>query len=115
MLSVLIEGTLIAAPITRTGATGKPFTTANVRCPDEGGNSTWCSVIAFHPHAVEILERLAAGDTVAIAGLACIRQWVKDGEHQAGLKVTATRVMSVYEAGHRRKVAAARHQGPHDE
>jgi hypothetical protein len=43
---------------------------------------------------------------VAVANPAALSQWEKNGEHKVGLKVTASRVMSVYEAGMRRKAAS---------
>ena len=106
MLSVLVEGTLIAAPVRRTSAKGTTFVTAQLRCTGDDGASILCSVIAFQASAAEALAALAAGDTVAVAGPAALSQWEKNGEHRAGLKVTATRVLSVYEAGMRRKAAS---------
>ena len=106
MLSVLVEGTLIAAPVRRTSAKGGAFVTAQLRCTGDDGASLLCSVIAFQASAAEALAGLAGGDTVAVAGPAALSQWEKNGEHRAGLKVTATRVLSVYEAGMRRKAAS---------
>ena len=106
MLSVLIEGSLIAAPVRRTSAKGSTFVTAQLRCTGDDGASILCSVIAFQVSAAEALAALAAGDTVAVAGPAALSQWEKNGEHRVGLKVTATRVLSVYEAGMRRKAAS---------
>ena len=106
MLSVLIEGTLIAAPVRRTSSKGSTFVTAQVRCNADDGESVLCSVIAFQTATAEALAALAAGDTVAVAGPAALSQWEKNGEHKVGLKVTATRVLSVYEAGMRRKAAS---------
>ena len=106
MLSVLIEGTRIAAPVQRTSAKGTPFVTVQVRCSGDDGESVLCSVIAFQASAAEALAALAAGDTVAVAGPAALSQWEKNGEHRVGLKVTATRVLTVYEAGMRRKAAS---------
>ena len=106
MLSVLIEGTLIAAPVQRTSAKGTPFVTVQLRCSGDDGESLLCSVITFQASAIEALATLAGGDTVAVAGPAALSQWEKNGEHRVGLKVTATRVLSVYEAGMRRKAAS---------
>ena len=116
MLSVLIEGSLIAAPVRRTSAKGTTFVTAQLRCTGDDGASVLCSVIAFQASAAETLAALAAGDTVAVAGPASLSQWEKNGEHRAGLKVTASRVLSVYEAGMRRKAAGQQSQerGPRD-
>ena len=106
MLSVLIEGTLLAAPVQRTSAKGTPFVTVQLRCSGDDGESILCSVIAFQASAAEALATLTGGDTVAVAGPASLSQWEKNGEHRVGLKVTATRVLSVYEAGMRRKAAS---------
>ena len=109
MLSVLIEGTLTADPVARTGAKGNAFTTAQLRAAGEDGETVWCSVIAFSASAAESLATLTSGDTVAIAGAAALRHWQKqDGEHRVGLRVTAAKVMTVYDAGQRRKAASAR-------
>lgn len=90
----------------RTSAKGTPFVTVQVRCSGDDGESVLCSVIAFQASAAEALAALAAGDTVAVAGPAALSQWEKNGEHRVGLKVTATRVLTVYEAGMRRKAAS---------
>jgi len=110
MLSVLVEGTLISAPVQRTGAKGSPFVTAQVRCHADDGESLLVSVIAFGAPAAEALARLDAGDAVAIAGPAAISRWEKNGEPHVGLRVTATRVMSVYDAGLRRRTASREQQ-----
>ena len=111
MLSVLIEGTLTTAPVQRTSAKGTPFVTVQVRCSGDDGESILCSVIAFQASAAEALAALAGGDTVAVAGAASLSQWEKNGEHHVGLKVTATRVLTVYDAGMRRKAASQAQQG----
>ena len=110
MLSVLIEGSLIAAPVRRTSAKGSTFVTAQLRCTGDDGTSILCSVIAFQASAAEALAALAAGDTVAVAGPAALSQWEKNGEPRVGLKVTASRVLSVYEAGMRRKAASQKQE-----
>lgn len=109
MLSVLIEGTLTAAPVARTGAKGNAFTTAQMRTAGEDGETVWCSVIAFSASAADALAKLSTGDAVAIAGSAALHHWQKQGgEHRVGLRVTAARVMTVYDAGQRRKAASSR-------
>ena len=115
MLSVLIEGTLTAAPVSRTSAKGSAFTTAQMRVAGEDGETVWCSVIAFHVAAAEALAGLASGDAVAIAGHAALSQWEKNGETRVGLKVTATRVLTAYGAGQRRKAAARSDAAQRDE
>ncbi|KRB25034.1 single-stranded DNA-binding protein [Rhizobacter sp. Root16D2] len=109
MLSALIEGTLTADPVARTGSKGNAFTTAQLRTAGEDGEIVWCSLIAFSASAVEALAKLTCGDTIAVAGSAALHHWQKqDGEHRVGLRVTASRVMTVYEAGQRRKAASRR-------
>ena len=107
MLSVLIEGALLGTSVQRTSAKGTPFVTVQVRCSGDDGESVLCSVIAFQASAAEALAALAAGDTAAVAGPAALSRWEKNGEHRTGLKGTATRVLSVYEAGLRRKAASS--------
>lgn len=103
VISVLIEGTLHADPMQRVIAKGAPYVTAQIRATGDDGETVWCSVIAFDAGAVESLAMLAAGDAIAITGHASVSVWqAKDGERRAGLKVTVSRVMSVYEAGKRR-------------
>jgi single-stranded DNA-binding protein len=110
MLSILVEGTLIGAPVRRTSAKGTTFVTTQLRCNADDGESVFCSVIAFQAAVAEALVALGAGDTVAVAGPAVLSQWEKNGEHKVGLKVTASRVMSVYDAGMRRRAASPEHQ-----
>lgn len=103
MISALIEGVLHGAPVKRTSAKGGVYVTAQMRAAGDDGETIWCSLIAFEAGAVEALGKLAAGDTVAVAGHASLSTWqAKDGTHKAGLKVTVSKVMSVYEAGKRR-------------
>lgn len=108
MLSVLIEGTLNAAAVSRVSSKGSTFATAQVRAAGEDGATVWCSCIAFNADAVAALLALHAGDAVAIAGHAALSHWESgSGEHRVGLRVTAQRVLSVYDAGQRRKKATA--------
>lgn len=113
MLSVLIEGTLITAPSQRTSAKGGTYVVAQVRATADNGEGVFVSVIAFSASAAEALALLGAGDTVAIAGPAALTQWEKDGQHKVGLKVTATKVLTVYDAGMRRKAASQRREQQH--
>lgn len=103
MINVLIEGALHSAPVKRTSAKGTPYITAQMRAAGDDAETVWVSLIAFDAGAVEVLGKLAAGDAVAVAGHASLSTWqANDGEHKAGLKVTVSKVMSVYEAGKRR-------------
>jgi single-stranded DNA-binding protein len=101
MLDVLLSGKLIKDPVIRTGASGRSFTTALVRCDTGEEESTLVSVIAFQ-EAGEKLGRLKSGDGVSIAGSAKLSSWVKDGETKYGLSVTASAVLSAYDVRKRR-------------
>lgn len=103
MISVLIEGKLHSDPVRRTSKNGSAFITARMLANGDDGETVWCSLIAFDAGAVEALGKLAAGDSLAAAGFASLSLWQsKDGEHRAGLKITANRILSVYSAGKRR-------------
>lgn len=106
MLSVLLEGTLTAAPVRRISSKEQTFATAQMRCAGEDGQAVFCSVIAFNADAVEALLTLSSGDAVAVAGEAALNHWeTNSGEHRFGLRVTAQRVLTVYAAGTRRRSA----------
>jgi single-stranded DNA-binding protein len=101
MIDALISGRLVRDPMTRTGQSGKPFTTALLRCDTGEEEQTLVSVIAFQ-EAGEKLGRLKAGDAVAVAGSAKLSSWEKDGETRHGLSVTASSVLSAYDVKRRR-------------
>jgi len=107
MLSVLLEGTLTAAPVRRMSSKNTPFATATLRAAGEDGETVWCSLIAFNADAVEALLALRAGDAVAVAGQAALNHYqTSSGEHRVSLRVTVTRTLTTYDAGQRRKRAA---------
>ena len=107
MLSVLLEGTLTAAPVSRVSTKGRTFITAQMRAAGEDGEAAWCSLIAFSETAVEALLALHADDAVAVAGQASLNHWeTSTGEHRVGLRVTVQRVLTVYDASQRRKRGA---------
>lgn len=101
MLEVLASGKLIKDPDTRTGQSGKPFTTALLRVDVGEEQPTLVSVIAFQ-EASEKLGRLKSGDAITVAGSAKLSSWEKDGETRHGLSVTASAVLSVYDVKRRR-------------
>ncbi len=108
MLSLLISGKLVRDPQTRTGKSGKPYTTALVAVPvkavsDGDEDRVLVSAIAFGP-AAEALAALAKGDDVSCAGNGRLSSWTKDGVECHGLAVTAYRVLTAYQRG---KIQAA--------
>lgn len=107
MLTVLLQGTLTAAPVRRTSSKGSTFVTVTMRAAGEDGEAVWCSVIVFDTHAVDALLELGSGDAVAIAGEASLTHWESSsGEHRVGLRVTARRVLSVHDGRRKRKAEA---------
>ncbi|MGX2030905.1 MULTISPECIES: single-stranded DNA-binding protein [Methylocaldum] len=102
MIDVLIAGRLLRDPQRRTGQSGKAFTTAMISAAVEGADDRQLvSVIAFGDQA-ERLGRLKAGDSVFVAGPAKLTTWDRDGETRQGLNVTATGILTAYDARKRR-------------
>ena len=101
MLDVLVSGKLVRDPVTRTGQSGKPFTTGLLRVDVGEEEQMLVSVIAFQ-EAGEKLGRLKSGDAVSVAGSAKLSSWEKDGETRHGLSVTASSVLSAYDVRRRR-------------
>lgn len=102
MIDVLIAGRLLRDPRRRTGQSGKAFTTAMISAAVEGADDRQLvSVIAFGDQA-ERLARLKAGDSVFVAGPAKLTTWDRDGETRQGLNVTATGILTAYDARKRR-------------
>jgi len=75
MLSVLLEGTLTAAPVSRVSSKGGTFATAQARAAGEDGETVFCNMIAFDLVAVEALLALTTGDALAVADAASLNQW----------------------------------------
>ena len=105
-IAALITGRLVANPEQRTGQKGKPYTLARVAAATEDGDAL-VSVIAFGT-AGEQLAALVKGETVAFTGRAKVSTWQgRDGEHKAGLSVTADALLTVYHTCGRRRQAVA--------
>lgn len=66
-LDVLAHGRLVKAPERRTGASGKPFATAQIAVATDGDDSALVSLIAFRREVVTALLALDVGDSVALA------------------------------------------------
>jgi single-stranded DNA-binding protein len=83
----LVAGTLAADPQQRTGASGKPFTTATLR-----DDEVLTSIIAFGALAEELLA-FRKGDGVAIGGRGKLNAWVdRDGVEKHGLSITVSTI-----------------------
>ena len=107
MIDVLIQGRLHAAPQQRTSKTGKPFATAKLIAAGGDGEGLFINLIAFNDATVQALQALAAGDSVAVAGTATPRAYVKDGEPRASLDVTAQQVLTAYHVTRKRSAMQA--------
>lgn len=92
-LYLLATGVLHADPVSRTGQSGKEFTTARLRIEVEGA-TTWASVICFDEAAQEELLQLRAGDAVSVQGRAKLDVYEKDGVVRPSLNIVANGVLS---------------------
>jgi len=103
-LSILAQGRLIAAPVTRTGKNGKPFATFLLAAAVEDGEVVTVSGIAFDLAAIDRLSALDKGESVAISGRASLKTWEgKDGEQRMGLSVVTDAVLTAYGLRKRRE------------
>lgn len=119
---VLIQGKLKGGVTVRSSKSGRPFATFKLSTTDKANNQLWVSAITFSESAIEVLERLKEGDSVAMSGEAAISTWnANDGTTRYGLDVTAHQVMSAYHAGRKRgtkaKATSPEHENydPYDE
>ncbi len=114
MIGALITGELIADPVARTSASGKPFWTATVRVPT-GNDALFVGVATFSESAGERLMRLHKGASVAAAGTLEPTSWTdKNGDARSGWRLTAAEVLSVYQARKRRDDAPRDTDGESD-
>ncbi|MGI2326099.1 MULTISPECIES: single-stranded DNA-binding protein [unclassified Methylococcus] len=93
-LHILAQGTLHKDPQLRQSASGKTFTTANVRI-EADGSTTWCSLIVFDQTAQDELLRCHAGDAVSVQGKLKVSVFEKAGEHRASLDIVANSVTAL--------------------
>lgn len=106
MIDVLISGRLRGAPAVRTSARGSTYATFRIGAADKTGESLLCSCVTFSASAIQQVERLADGDSVAVSGEAAVSTWDgKDGTPRRGLDVTVHGVLTPYHAGRKRTSA----------
>lgn len=105
MIDGLIAGKLHSKPTQRTGQSGKPFATAQVRAASGGGESLFVSVIAFERQAMDALLALDEGDSVALAGSLTPKVWQprNGGEARPALDLVAHAVLTPYHVQRKRK------------
>jgi single-stranded DNA-binding protein len=106
-LHCMALGTLVADPVRRTSAAGKPFVTASLRVPCDGAEPFLASLIAFSQTAADALAQHGKGDALVVGGRANLKAWMgRDGQEQHGLSIVVESVMSEYQFGKRRKPAS---------
>lgn len=92
--SILIHGTLNAAPEGRTSTKGKPYVRARMAVRD-GESKTWVSMTAFDQAADHLLQ-LHGGEALTIAGRAKVKPYSdKTGEPAASLDVLVDRLIGI--------------------
>jgi single-stranded DNA-binding protein len=106
MMGALLTGELSTEPVERTAANGKPYWTATVRVPT-GTDALFVGVSTFNATAGERMMKLHKGSALAAVGTMEPTEWArKDGEPRKGWRLTASEVLTVYEATKRRKPGA---------
>lgn len=98
MIGALLQGDLASDPVERVASNGKPYWTANARIP-AGGDSIFVGISTFDAMAGERMMKLAKGSPFAAVGAMEATAWQsKDGEERKGWRLTATEILSVYQA-----------------
>ena len=106
MIDALISGPIRSAVNQRTTNGGKPFASWRMAATDKNGDSVLCSCIAFSEPVVEAIQRLGAGDTIAVTGEVAVSIWeASDGTIRHGLDVLVHGVISAYHMGRKRPSA----------
>lgn len=95
MIRVLLTGKLHGAPVSRTGSSGKPFTTAKLRAQASDNETQWASLIAFGD-AADTLADQTDGAAIAVSGRATLKTFDgKHGETQIGIDVVVDQIASL--------------------
>jgi len=108
MLTVLTSGRLVADPVQKTGANGKPYALCRIGAATDDG-SALISAIAFNPSVVEALLRLGKGDDICAVGRGKPSAWIdkQTNEPKGGVSLVIESVLSAYSLRQRRGKAAA--------
>ena len=101
MIDAIISGKLFKKPVPRTGKSGKPFATCNVRVA-MGEESIFVSVIAFDGAVIKGLLALDAGDSVSLSGALTPKVW----EGKPALDLVAHGILTAYHVSRKRKAVA---------
>ncbi|GMV00398.1 MAG: single-stranded DNA-binding protein [Burkholderiaceae bacterium] len=110
MIGALITGTLARDPEQRTARNGTGYVTATIRVP-AGADAVFVSVTAFDQRAAERLMQMRTGGAVSACGTLEQTSWTTQaGEARTGWRLTASEILSVYQARKRRDAG----EGAHD-
>jgi hypothetical protein len=101
MIDALIAGKLVKKPVQRTGQSGKPFATGNVRVATTGEEAVFVSVIAFDNAVIAGLMALDAGDSVSLSGPLTPKVW----QGKPALDLVAHGILTAYHVNRKRKSA----------
>lgn len=102
MISALIMGTLVGDPVERTASNGSRFWTANLRVP-AGEEAVFIGLATFSETAGARLMKLSKGSQAAAVGSLEATSWTdRDGGVRSGWRLTASEILSAYEAAKRR-------------
>jgi single-stranded DNA-binding protein len=103
MIEALIQGQIVGEPQKRQTRDGKPFYTASMRVSAGDGDAFFVGLTTFSETAGERLATLSKGASLsAVGALEQYQYQGKDGTDKSGWRLTATEIMSVYQARKRR-------------
>ena len=116
MIDALISGKLYGQPQQRTGASGKPFTTAKLRAAAGEGETLFVNVIAFSDTVQAALQALGDGDSVAVSGALTPKVWTdRDGQARPSLDLVAHAVLTAYHVSRKRQAVRGRQDPPQEQ
>ncbi|MDP3323064.1 MAG: single-stranded DNA-binding protein [Hydrogenophaga sp.] len=103
MIDALLSGRLRGDVALRPSKNGHTFAIWRMSASDKTGNSLLCSCITFSASAINAVQRLSDGDSIAVSGEAAIKTWNdSEGATQYGLDVTVHGVLTAYHLGRKR-------------
>lgn len=104
MIDALIAGNLFGDPKQGVGKNGSAYTTVAVRAADGNGDQLICNVIAFRESAMDALNALREGDSVALSGTLSPKVYqTREGEYRPGLDVVCHAVLTPYDINRKRE------------
>jgi single-stranded DNA-binding protein len=105
MIAVLVSGSLIGKPASRTSRNGNPYVTCQLRAT-AGDESFLVSLVAFDDQICKSLAALGRGESVSVTGSAKPSTWTgRDGEPCLGLSVKVEQLLTQYSLTKKRAAA----------